>query len=186
VAKNEDAVGEEDLVPLGEAVAVGVRLEVLVIQRGLASGNLDMLAPLANSLRRLTLEGCPRVFGELTSAPVIGAPLGPLSPRTIRFCSVIKSSLLSQLHSGDLGSLVGLVNLQKLALALGDCDEASEITGEEYLRTLRLGPCLRACFRDCSVNTSDFFTTPLRRSRLARGLGEPPVPRSHGLLGNHR
>jgi hypothetical protein len=65
VAKKEkDAVEEEDLVSLEKAVSVGARLEVLVIESGLASGNLDMVAPLAHSLRRLTLKGCPGVFGE--------------------------------------------------------------------------------------------------------------------------
>ena len=69
-----------------------------------------------------------------------------------RECSANKSALLSQLHSGDLCSLVGLVNLQKLDL--GDCDK---ITGELFFpyTSVRTSPGAR--FRDCSVNTSDFF-----------------------------
>jgi hypothetical protein len=68
-------------------VAVGASLEVLVIESGLASGNLDMVAPLAHSLRRLSLERCPEVVGELPSAPVLVAPRCMLSA-TVRLTKV--------------------------------------------------------------------------------------------------
>jgi hypothetical protein len=66
--KEEDAVEEKGRISLEEAVAVEASLEVLVIESGLASGDLDMVAPLAQSLRRLFLKGCLRVFGKLPSA----------------------------------------------------------------------------------------------------------------------
>jgi hypothetical protein len=85
--KEEDAVEEKGLVSLREAVAVGARLEVLVIKSGLAAGSLDMVAPLAQSLRRLSLERCPKVVGKLPSAPVIVAPRCMLSA-TVRLTKV--------------------------------------------------------------------------------------------------
>ena len=128
--EGKDAVEEMGLVSLREAVAVGARLEVLVIKSGLAAGSLDMVAPLAQSLRRLSLERCPKVVGKLPSALVIVAPRCMLSA-TVRLTKV---PLCSQLHSGDIGVLAALVNLTDFSLS--GCDN---IFGKEHSCTLRLG-----------------------------------------------
>ena len=91
------------------------------------------------NLTSVNLSVCNQITGKNIPAHVFCGPVREKIPRKFR----LSHSSFSQLHSGDLGALSGLLQLEKV-----DLFNCGKITGKEDSHTVLLRTSPRAPFRE--------------------------------------